>query len=301
MLTVLLATGQGFGQHQEDAMVYPNTNEFLQFIKERERIRIARSRMQAAPWTTDPILATYRFCNVNRQHDRETIAIQAWLKDVAGNLPERYLVINAIMARLFNRALTLRAIGPIDGPLEESKLLQILEAGAAKVPTPFNPAYIVSTNGVAMPKVKYLATRVLAPLVRNLSGCMPTTCAGMAGTLLAYDGIGDFIANQVVTDLKYLEESLLYAAPDWETFFLAGPGTRRGINRLMGKPINTTMKGIPAWMIWFREKIAGRTAFDIDDHFKDMNNLGNCFCEFDKYVRAKTGEGKPKQLYRVSP
>jgi hypothetical protein len=45
-----------------------------------------------------------------------------------------------------------------------------------------------------------------------------------------FDGLGSFIAAQVVADLKYIEP--LNKRFDWQTFAASGPGSRRGLNRV---------------------------------------------------------------------
>ena len=46
------------------------------WVAERERIRVRKESGQPFPWTDDPILATYRFCNVRREDDRVTIWVR---------------------------------------------------------------------------------------------------------------------------------------------------------------------------------------------------------------------------------
>jgi hypothetical protein len=48
--------------------------------------------------------------------------------------------------------------------------------------------------------------------------------------LIKFDGLGSFIAAQVIADLKYIEPFKF--AIDWWTFAASGPGSRRGLNRV---------------------------------------------------------------------
>jgi hypothetical protein len=53
----------------------------LDFIFERESIRIKREAGERRPWTACPILRDYRFTNIRREHDRGTVWLhQKWLK-----------------------------------------------------------------------------------------------------------------------------------------------------------------------------------------------------------------------------
>lgn len=53
------------------------TEALLNFIAERERIRIKKEAGQPWPWTNDPILRDYKFCCVRREDDRVTKGIAA--------------------------------------------------------------------------------------------------------------------------------------------------------------------------------------------------------------------------------
>ena len=51
----------------------PDQLEILKYwIKEREQIRLKKDDHMRKPWTTDPILQRFKFCNVHREHDRVT-------------------------------------------------------------------------------------------------------------------------------------------------------------------------------------------------------------------------------------
>ncbi len=267
---------------------------FVSFIKERERVRVMKSKHKPLPWTQDPIISKYRFCNVNRQHDRQTVLLQRWLyKDKKA----KWVEFNAVPMRLFNQAHTMDAIGWLQ---PATPWWENVKGGVAEVKrkglTPFNGAYIVSTNGVQMNKVDYILGRILRPLAKRW-GDAPygsKSCQAWADFYMGTDGLGNFIANQIVTDLKY---GPLHDAKDWKTFVLAGPGTMRGLNRLLKRDINTPMKQDAARELLsdVRDLVWNEVPFH--EYFDDLNNLSNCFCEFDKYRRTVEKQGKPKQLY----
>jgi hypothetical protein len=51
--------------------------------------------------------------------------------------------------------------------------------------------------------------------------------------LQAIAGVGDFLAAQVIADLKHVAP--LQGAADWWTFAAPGPGSKRGLNRALGR------------------------------------------------------------------
>ena len=86
-------------------------------------------------------------------------------------------------------------------------------------------------------------------------------------------------------------------ASDWHTFAVSGPGSRRGLNRVFDYDVKKSWKE----EVWYRE-LKGLRTYVNQRLLPNMDNLHaqdlqNCLCEFDKYIRAKSGEGRPKQKY----
>ena len=48
------------------------TERFVAVMRERENIRLRREQGLSRPWTSDPFLQHYRFCNIRREDDRTT-------------------------------------------------------------------------------------------------------------------------------------------------------------------------------------------------------------------------------------
>lgn len=265
------------------------------FIKEREAIRAKKEAGKKRPWTKDPTLATYRFCNVHREDDAVTRWIAANWREPHKDEPHLWFAM--VIARLFNKVETLREIGfPL--PYKPEKLRAKLHAIKARGDTVFNGAYIVSTNGVSMDKIDYLFERVLGPLWAERRWSFGPQQQNLAQThawLMKFDGLGSFMAAQVVADMKYVEP--LRSAKDWETFAAPGPGSKRGLNRVMLRAVDATWPG-QSWGLQLgllQDAVNARLlSADIHLHAQDLQN---CLCEFDKYERARTGEGRPKQKY----
>lgn len=272
--------------------------ELVCFIKERDRIRQAKKAGKPRPWTKDPILDKFRFCNVRREDDYVT----RWLRDNwyphFSDNPDLWFA--AVVARLFNYPDSLEALVSWTLPFAPEKMRSILHSRKRVGKKNFNAAYIVSTNGIAMDKVDYLVTRVLGPLWADRKKSRPGTVQTLAGyhqCLMKFDGLGSFIAAQVIADLKYIENCPLKDAPDWWTFAASGPGSRRGLNRVMRETQPVTAPWIEG--VW-REALSTLLSA-VDRRLpKELHaqDLQNCLCEFDKYERARLGEGTPKQIYK---
>lgn len=270
-----------------------NVKIFAKFIAERYSIFLKKEKGFPKPWTKDPILLKYKFCNICREWDTET-------KWIAENWRNKYssdadLWFAMMVARYINWHPTLAKIGypnPWNKDRLIKKITEIEEAGD-KV---WTGAYIVSTNGSKESKVEYVASMLDKAYserryIRPREG---DTLQSFYDRIVSVRGVGQFMAGQVIADLKYVNP--LMASSDWKTFAVSGPGSRRGLNRVYGNSPERP---------WVESE--WKKAFDsMYRYMEDRNmlvcplhaqDLQNCLCEFDKYMRVKLGEGRPRSLY----
>lgn len=268
-----------------------NTKELSYFIDERVTMALRRRGGLPPPWTDDAILRTYRFCNVYREWDPVTIFINDWLGPYPHHCEAR-----VALARYLNEPRTLEMLGPCI-PWEPVTVLANLNVWRSSGNRVFNPAYIVSTNGIKQDKLEYvveLVTRVHEEV--HLAG--NETLAEAAAMFQVVRGVGSFMAGQMIADLKHTP--VLANARDWWTWCTPGPGSQRGLNRVMGRDIKFK------WPHQLFLETLAELAVDLLPtttllpEALDAQNLQNCLCEFDKYMRAKNGEGTPKQIYTPS-
>jgi hypothetical protein len=270
-----------------------NIEKLAFWINERHRIYLKKHAGLPKPWTTDPVLQEYRFCNVYRNLDKESIWIQHnWLHP---NKDHQLLTLNMCLARLINWSPTLNYIGYQNdwNPERLRKLLKEWRTAGNKV---FTGAYIVSTNGKKMDKIDYVIDLVLQPIADELKN--PTskdTLQSYWDQLLNFDGLGSFMAAQVIADIKYVEP--LLNAPDWDKWAAMGPGSKRGLNRILGRDINTPIKQLDG--LADMQKLHSDIQPLLENHidFITMQDFQNCLCEVDKYIRVQNKEGTPRSKY----
>lgn len=198
-----------------------------------------------------------------------------------------------VLARLVNRPESLKAIGyPYDGMLPWYRD-KIQEVGGILKPF-WGNAYVVTTHGQAIDKLTYLIGLLKgAHKVLPLSG-VAGTCAAYHGAFKTLEGFSDFMAAQVVADLKNTSFHPLAIAEDWWTFAAPGPGSLRGMAWYFGKSRIAPRE--------FQECLR-----EIRNDQEDMGSeiihkicnqdLQNCLCEFDKYMRVSRGTGRSKRRY----
>ena len=273
-----------------------NLKPFLQFIIERHRIYERRKAGTPAPWTDDPILLKYRFCNIYRELDAVTIWIGKFLREPLGNSP--HLVTAMSAARLINKVDTLAALAPIimqngwDDSAEE-----VMRSIASNGKPITNAAYMVTTPE-GMDKaagISFMLNSIHAAKIGKTE-----TLAELAAKLMEHPRIGTFLAAQIVCDCRYTPK--FSNCPDWWSFALSGPGSRRGLNYVYGREFDQSWEESD-WHKHLRmlaepiNECLEKNGFP-KTHAHDMQNM--C-CEGQKYFRAKLGVSEPKQLYRQPP
>jgi transposase-like protein len=70
------------------------------------------------------------------------------------------------------------------------------------------------------------------------------------------------------------------------------------LNRLHALPLTKAWTAAEASRVL--QALRGRVISDAPHYaevLRDINNLSNCMCEFDKYLRVLNGEGKPRARY----
>lgn len=263
-----------------------NTARLLKWIQEREKIRQLKEAGAPWPWTKDKILQIYRFCNVHREDD----AVTKW---IAGNwrtpnIKDPDLWFAMVVARFLNLPLSLEILGyPV--PWKPRKFLALQKQDCNL----FNAAYMIRSEVGS--KIEYLEAKVLTPMWRLREDLRPHTGQTLQefyNKLSERYGMGSFLSAQVVADLKYVEP--LKSATDWHTFAGSGPGSRRGMNRVMGFDTDSPWKETDWHLYLMKLQQLVNAKLPEPLHAQDLQN---CLCEFDKYERVRLGEGRPKQKY----
>lgn len=273
--------------------------EFRDFILAREEVRKNKEAGRKKPWTDDPIFRLFRFCNVRREDDRVTRWIAENYRVPFQDDPNVWFAM--VVARLLNLPESLEAVKEAVLPkFNPAQFRRILHKRRDMGDKNFNAAYIVSTNGRPMDKVDYLILEVLTPLWarrKYLAEELPTLpLVGIHSLLGQFNGMGSFMAAQVVADLKYVPQYT--GTADWHTFAASGPGSRRGLNRVLGRDKETPFGGEGSWRALLAELRAALLP-KLPKGLRDLHaqDVQNCLCEFDKYERIRNNEGRPKQGY----
>jgi len=279
---------------------------------ERQRIFFARIRGELPPWTDDPILGSFKFCNAYRASDRVS---QYLIRDVIygenDGLSQQDQLLRIIFFRLFSKIETWEAVEAHVGRLELEcfdvvELDACLEGLRSEGQAIYTSAFILCANrafGFERKHQNHLAlleemfTGARLPEEVDSATCLEE----VYNALVAYPLIGPFMAYQIAIDINYSEMTNFCE----DEFTVPGPGALRG----MAKCFEDTGGASPTELIHFmvdrqeaefeRLDIDFRSLFGRRLHAIDCQNL---FCEVDKYSREafpelKSGRTRIKTRY----
>ncbi|MBE5074230.1 hypothetical protein IM511_07915 [Erythrobacteraceae bacterium E2-1 Yellow Sea] len=274
---------------------------FFEFMTKREQLRIVKEADSPWPWSTDPILNEYKFTNVKREDDRTTRWMRANWTGPHGNRPAGEIIFNCALFRYFGTTEFAEALGWQEtwSPDLCVALAKERSANGLRV---FTGAYIIPTLGHRGPKSEAVAFLILTPLwaarERLASIAMSTQSweqvAAEMRTLPGFGGTG-FMTKEALQDV--MQTPVLSGAIDRNSWCPAGPGARRGLNRIYQRPVEQHV----------REAQLLKEIMELFDKANsvmpgfmpalELHDIQFQLCEYDKYERVRLGQGRPKARY----
>lgn len=293
----------------------------LYFITERQSIlRNKQAGLPKFEWTEDPIFAEYRFCNVDREDDRVTAWMRENIRVPHADHPDLWLML--ALSRWINWP-------PMIDELIKSEywfgkpnfslqgMADIMLARHQRGEKVYTASYMINTetdkSSPFKDKTKHefvcckVVGQLLADRVRIESELNKPDYTLEQACLLfqEYANWGGFMSYELVTDLNHTR--YLKDAPDRYTYANLGIGANRGMNRLKGESKLEKINSQEVWNVHCVGVLkAVHKAYDeglipnhlIDKHQIDARCIESAHCEIDKYLRVKTGEGKPRSKYK---
>jgi hypothetical protein len=295
--------------------------KFFRYARLRHEVYLRRQQGLPPPWTNDPVLREYRFTNIFRETDRTTQWFREHVRDRYDGTPE--VLPATVVFRWFNKIETGEAMWACEEGFRTyfDSWLRTGDVPAlrarirhARGDGPYvNGAYIIkSPNGMSKLDGVLHACELFRTTKqpsdhgiwqwdwRDVADkCLKShwSLENMWTWLRQHDYQGDFTAYEVVTDLRHTH--LLRGAPDIMTWANAGPGAVRGLNRVQGRPVAGSLRKHEslAEMQALLARSQSRMLWPPEWGHWEMREVEHTLCEYDKWERARTGEGTPKQRY----
>lgn len=260
------------------------------------------------PWTNDPILREYKFTNVYRELDRVTLELHKRLDSYS---PSALKLYHIIAFRAFNRPETYDELHAAEALYSYGAMIKTLRRMSKARKKIFTGAYIVTNAGSQTPKIELMA-RALEKMYKERNALFAAikadgTMQGATSKIAAFDMQGNFTSYEVVCDLRWQTGMGLDHAPDRMTWANLGPGARRGINRLVaGKGPYPNVYSRKEHYVEFMRHALMLAPESLDKSIfrhaarLEMREIEHSLCELDKYIRAESGEGRPRSKYRCA-
>jgi len=281
-----------------------NVAEFFAFARERYAIRQRKLDGQAPPWTEDPVLQRFYFCNVYREHDKTTQWFRERIREPLWNDPK--VLMATICFRWFNRIETGELIEDVllnhgyNRRLIEKQLRPLQQRGEQL----FTGAYLIKSPP-GMDKLTGLlncmdvAVAAQNSLIRTCRYKHNLQEAHEMFMLVPY--LGKFMAYEVVTDLRHTY--LLENAMDISAWASAGPGCARGLEWVFPEegPFHYGSKKDQERMLALMQHLlhqSRKVRHWPHRPLWEMREVEHVLCEYDKYCRGKAGQ-RLKRLYRL--
>ena len=275
------------------------------YLHERERIRLKKEAGEPRPWTKDKILHTFKFTNVLRSNDYTTKwLVQNWYQPNR-EAPLDIQLINCGIARYFGHTDFLGVLG-FQKDWDPQRIKETAARHSAQGRTVFTGAYIITNGGLSGKKWDVVVDNYLSALWKNRQYIVNVArnthrwekATEALNRLPGFGGSG-FMAKEVMQDVMLTP--ILFDAVDRNTWTAVGPGSKRGMNRILGRDAKAALRPeellkqirllfdevgprLESWMPKWKEEF-------------DLHCIQFALCELDKYLRVTNGEGKMKSSY----
>ncbi len=292
----------------------PVYDTYWDFAARRQDIFHRRVRGELAPWTTDPVLAAHRFTNPYRAADRVS---QYMIRHAAyaGDRSPDEVMFRVLLFKLFNRIGTWELLTKTFGPptvreFNVERYDSALSAAFERGERLYSAAYIMPAASRTSSRKHRTHLELLRSMLDDHLPEVLVSAPSMKDAYLAllhYQGIGAFLAYQLVTDLNYTCV-LNFSEMD---FVIAGPGARSGLRKCFRDPGDYDDEDLIRYVAERQAEEFSVRHLNFEDLWGRPLQLVDCqnlFCEVDKYARVAHPEAQGigqrtriKQRFRPLP
>jgi hypothetical protein len=269
---------------------------YWRFAAERQRIFDQRLEDPVGPWTEDPILRRFKFCNTFRASDRvsQYLISRVIYDPVARDLPAEDVFLRTVLFRLFSKESTWEALEQATGgvrrdTLDVDALGDLLDElrGQGAI---YTAAFILCAHDAYGHRVKHrnhleLVARMFAPGALGARLAAAARLQDVYEALREWPMIGEFMGYQLAVDLNYSD----HLAFDEDDFTVPGPGAVRGLSKVFSDFGDRTPSQLIMSMVDRQEEHFDRLGLRWSGLFGRRLHAIDCqglFCETDKYARA---------------
>lgn len=270
------------------------------FASERQQAFMKRVAGVPGPWTDDPILQKYKFCNVFRAADRVS---QYMIRSVCYHdekcSPEDRLF-QIIAFRTFSKIETWQSVRKFLGhyptldDLNNGNFTRALEHAKQQNGSIYTGAFILCATDAYRQRLKHLNHVELFRemfLLNKLGNKLlaAKSLREIYNLLHEYPLMGDFMSYQTAIDLNY-SDLINFSENE---FTQSGPGALRGIKKVFEDTRDYTPSEVIMWMVENQKQEFEKLGLPFDGLWGRPLQAIDCqglFCETDKYCREAVPE-----------
>jgi hypothetical protein len=273
---------------------------YWNFAYERQAIFEARRAGSAGPWSEDPILQTFKFCNVYRAADRvsQYLIRHVCYADDSSSAADKAFQIVAF--RTFSNIETWKSVvnrlghNPTLDDLGSGRFERALDDTKADVGKLYTGAFILCATDAYGRRIKHhnhveLFKHMFLANDLNHEIESAESLKAVYDALHVFPLMGDFMSYQIAIDLNY---STLTDFSE-NDFTQPGPGALRGIKKVFLDNGGLSPRDVVMWMVDSQEREFERLGLDFKGLFGrpiQAIDAQNLFCETDKYCREALPE-----------
>ncbi len=267
---------------------------YWKFAAQRQEIFFNRIKNEPQPWSIDPIIDKYKFCNAYRASDRVS---QYLIKNVIyqGSQNKEEVLFRILLFKIFNKIETWQYLESKLGTVElksfnfdeySALLASATDSGLAIYTSAYTSC---PTRAFGYPRKHQNHLALIRKMVQSDELIQKidnaTSLRKVFLALLDYPLIGKFMAYQLATDINYSE----IIECEENDFTAAGPGAERGISKCFTNTKGKSDEYVIKWMVDKQQEEFHRLGINFQSLWGrplkaiDCQNL---FCEVDKYCRV---------------
>lgn len=261
------------------------------FINERITIWSKKISGKHAPYTQDPILSKYRFCNIFREFDRQTIDFHKMLNPLRKNFD--LWLLNMFYCRMVARPETIQKTGLLSFDKENNDLVykKLLDLQSPKYGTPYVfPVSVIMKSKT--PNRELFITKHLPSVIKDVSAEIQSwnknsVYEGVKKVLPIFGFNLKFLWTEVLIDVAYQFPQFINLFDK----FPIGPGALPTFKKIdCGKD--------PESLALELSKVSLDTSITFNGKKLRLSteNWEGVGCEYRKYTNLKIGKGR-KRLY----
>lgn len=269
-------------------------SDISSFISERISIWKKKTSRELPPYTDDPILSQFRFCNIFREFDKQTIAFHKLLNPLRDDFP--LWLLNMFYCRLVARPETILHTGLLSFDENENEVFyrKLMESPRPRYGTPYVfPVSVIQRSATPTREefIAYYLPRIMHEISREIiTWNKLSVFEGVRKILPLFKFNLEFLWTEVLIDVAYQFPDKI----DLYGRFPIGPGSSPTMKR-----INASAD--PSILV----QTLSSTNFDTKITYEGMplilsaENWEGIGCEFRKYTNLSKGEGR-RRLYTTT-